>query len=159
MKRIIGLAMVIVSISGCSTAQKQCEGPGAEYNRQQEKQYFSNNKNNPKIKTSAKGYQYEVLKIGSGNQNPSSHNVVIVHYETRSLSGRLIDSSYDRGAPIRFKLSQVIVGWDLALSEMVVGDKRTLYIPAALAYGCKAQPPYIGFDQALVFDVELLEIH
>ena len=114
--------------------------------------------NKPDVHISPLGYQYKILNTGTGTVSPSKNSTVLVNYELRSLNGIKLDSSYDRGTPIRFKLSEVILGWKYALSEMVEGEKRTIYIPAELAYGCNAQPPRIGFDEALVFDVELIKI-
>lgn len=74
--------------------------------------------------------------------------------------GAKVDSSDDRGEPIRFTLGQgsVIAGWDKGIKGMHVGGKRTLLIPARLGYGGRrvgAVPP----DSALVFDIELISVH
>ena len=53
----------------------------------------------------------------------------------------MFDSSYARGAPITLRLNQVIPGWTEGLALMVAGEKRRLWIPAALAYGDKPTRP------------------
>jgi FKBP-type peptidyl-prolyl cis-trans isomerase FkpA len=65
---------------------------------------------------------------------------------------------FDSGT-ISFPLGQgaVIAGWDQGLAGMKAGGKRTLAIPASLAYGRsgnRAIPP----DAGLVFDVELTAV-
>ncbi len=75
--------------------------------------------------------------------------------------GKLFDSSVGRG-PFEFQLGlgAVIKGWDQGLLGMKVGGKRTLIIPADMAYGKRAAidgaiPP----DSALIFDVEILDVN
>ncbi len=69
--------------------------------------------------------------------------------------------SFDTGT-ITFKLGsgQVIAGWDQGIPGMKVGGKRTLIIPATLAYGTAgAGSGLIPANAALVFDVELKSVN
>ena len=68
----------------------------------------------------------------------------------------MFDSSVARGEPVTFPLNGVIRGWTEGLAMMVVGEKRRLWIPAALAYGDRPRAGAPSGD--LVFDVELLDI-
>jgi FKBP-type peptidyl-prolyl cis-trans isomerase FklB len=84
---------------------------------------------------------------------------VKVHYKGTLISGETFDSSYERGVPAEFGLSQVIPGWTEGLQLMSVGSKFEFFIPQELAYGANPQPggiikPY----SLLIFEVELLEI-
>jgi peptidylprolyl isomerase len=65
----------------------------------------------------------------------------------------MFDSSISRGEPSTFPLNRVIAGWTEGLQLMVVGEKRRLWIPEALAYRGQRDPRGM-----LVFDVELLKI-
>ncbi len=110
--------------------------------------------------TTDSGLQYEDTKVGEGAQ-PTTGQTVVVHYVGRLKSNdQKFDSSVDRGTPFEFKLGagQVIPGWDEGLASMKVGGKRTLIIPADLAYGSRGAGGVIPPNATLVFDVELLNV-
>ncbi|MBE6469132.1 MAG: peptidylprolyl isomerase [Coriobacteriaceae bacterium] len=62
---------------------------------------------------------------------------VRAHYRGTLDDGTQFDSSYDRGEPIEFTCGahQMIAGFDAAVMDMAVGEKKTVHIPAAEAYG------------------------
>ena len=104
----------------------------------------------------ASGLAYKVLTPGKGKEKPALADTVSVHYTGWTTDGRMFDSSVKRGAPAKFPVGGVIKGWTEALQLMVVGEKRRLWIPGALAYG---DTPGGGRPAGmLVFDVELLDI-
>jgi len=106
-------------------------------------------------------------KVGSGALAVSG-KMVSVHYTGWLYSaskpdhkGTKFDSSLDRGQPFNFSLGagQVIQGWDQGVAGMKVGGKRTLTIPADMAYGAHgAGGGLIPPNAPLVFDVELLGV-
>ncbi|KAI0085104.1 hypothetical protein BDY19DRAFT_968081 [Irpex rosettiformis] len=82
-----------------------------------------------------------------------------VHYTgTLFSNGNKFDSSLDRGQPLPLTLGvgQVIKGWDQGLQGMCLREKRTLTIPADLAYGPRGFGSVIPANSALVFTVELV---
>ncbi|KAJ7637598.1 hypothetical protein DFH06DRAFT_1218593 [Mycena polygramma] len=82
-----------------------------------------------------------------------------VHYTgTLFANGNKFDSSLDRGSPLPLTLGvgQVIKGWDQGLVGMCLNEKRTLTIPADLAYGSRGFGSVIPANSALVFTVELV---
>ena len=103
------------------------------------------------------GLQYEVITDGDG-ATPSQESVVRTHYRGTLIDGKQFDSSYDRGEPTEFPVGGVIAGWTEALQNMKVGSKWKLYIPYHLAYGERGAGGDIGPYQALVFEIELLDI-
>ena len=90
---------------------------------------------------------------------PVGDNRVQVHYEGRFTDGTVFDSSYKRGRPSTFNLTDVIPGWTEALLMMNGGGKAKLTIPASLAYGRKGKKKSIPPCTMLVFEVELLGIY
>lgn len=72
--------------------------------------------------------------------------------------GARFDSS-EGGAPFTFKLGagQVIKGWDQGLAGMKAGGRRTLVVPAALAYGAQGAGP-IPPNANLIFDIKLVDV-
>lgn len=109
------------------------------------------------VVTTDSGLRYKVLQAGSGVK-PSATNTVTVNYEGRLVNGTVFDSSYQRGSPARFGVSDVIAGWTEALQMMTAGSTWELYIPANLAYGERGVPGVIPANAVLVFKVELIDI-
>ncbi len=102
--------------------------------------------------------------VGTGTEAVAG-DTVTVHY-----TGYLYAASATGGKGTQFETSvgktpftfvlgrgNVIPGWDQGVPGMKVGGKRTLVIPASLAYGATAQGP-IPANSALVFDVEMVAI-
>ncbi len=96
---------------------------------------------------------------GTGAEAAAGKSVT-VHYTGTLKDGTKFDSSVDRGQPFTFNLGggQVIKGWDQGVVGMKVGGKRTLVIPAALAYGEQSPSPTIPPNSDLVFTIELLNV-
>lgn len=63
--------------------------------------------------------------------------LVRAHYKGTLDDGTVFDSSYNRGEPIEFTVGrgQMIPGFDAAVLEMELGDRKTVHIPAVEAYG------------------------
>ncbi|XP_060519555.1 FK506-binding protein 2 isoform X2 [Cylas formicarius] len=100
-------------------------------------------------------FKPEVCEIKSKNGD-----MLTMHYTGTLADGTKFDSSLDRDQPFTFQLGvgQVIKGWDQGLTDMCVGEKRKLIIPASLGYGEKGAGNVIPGGATLTFEVELINI-
>ena len=108
------------------------------------------------VKT-ASGLVSRTITPGHG-PSPKATDRVSVHYTGTLTSGKVFDSSVQRGQPAEFQLNQVIPCWTEGVQRMKVGEKARLVCPPELAYGDRGAGPDIGPGATLVFDVELLAI-
>ena len=71
-------------------------------------------------------------------QQVKSGDTVKVHYHGKLTDGSTFDSSEGR-EPLEFEVGRgsVIPGFDAGVTGMIVGDKKTVTIPADEAYGQK----------------------
>ena len=128
----------------------------AEKNKTDGAAFLAKNRTQKGVFTTASGLQYMVLRQGAGLR-PKPTDKVRVNYEGKLLDGKVFDSSYERGQPAEFSLTQVIAGWSEGVALMPVGGKYRFWVPADIAYG-EQGPPDIGPNATLQFDVELLDI-
>lgn len=105
------------------------------------------------------GMSWIVRQEGSGAV-PEKGQTIKAHYTGYLLDGTKFDSSVDRGQPFTTPIGvqRVIQGWDIAFTDMKVGEKRVLFIPPELGYGSRGAGGIIPPNATLVFDVELLDI-
>ncbi|MBL0164254.1 MAG: FKBP-type peptidyl-prolyl cis-trans isomerase [Xanthomonadales bacterium] len=125
-------------------------------NLAQSNKFMAENKTKKGIVSLPSGLQYRVIEDGTGKKvGPTSE--VTVHYRGSLSDGLEFDSSFARGEPVKFKVNEVIKGWQESLSRMKVGDHWQIFVPADMAYGERGQPPRIGPNQALVFDIKVID--
>jgi peptidylprolyl isomerase len=115
----------------------------------------------PEMTACAPSGELEVIDevTGSGAVVQPSDTITAQYTGVVATTGAEFDSSWSRGAPATFPLDGVIQGWSEGLVGMAEGGRRTLVIPAELAYG-DAPPPGSGINpgDTLVFTVDLVSI-
>ena len=81
-------------------------------------------------------------------QQVKTGDVVKVHYTGRLTTGEQFDSSAGR-EPLEFTVGagQMIKGFDAAMPGMTLGEKKTINIPAADAYGERTEEAIIQFPK------------
>jgi FKBP-type peptidyl-prolyl cis-trans isomerase FkpA/FKBP-type peptidyl-prolyl cis-trans isomerase FklB len=146
----IVLATGAVSLALAGTAPLRAPAKAADA-------FLVSNREKPGVKTTESGLQVEMLAAGEG-PTPTATDTVLVHYEGRLADGTVFDSSYQRGQPAAFGVSDVIPGWTEGLQLMRPGGKARFTIPPELGYGAAGAGGVIPPNAVLVFDVELLAI-
>ena len=110
------------------------------------------------VQKTESGLLYRIDRMGDGKQATKDSDIVKVNYEGKVRSGKVFDSSYERGEAIEFPLDGVIKGWTEGMKLIKTGGQITLWIPSELAYGDRQRSEDIGPNCALEFKVELLEV-
>ena len=138
------------------------------------------------VKKTESGLLYKVVKAGDMSKAAKNdEDVVKVHYVGKLQDGTIFDASrfenrskeqqemirmqqpslfdengklLEESEPIEFPLNRVIKGWTEGMKLVGPGGKIKLYIPADLAYGRRGGGQLIGPNEALEFEVELLEV-
>ena len=126
------------------------------------------------------GILYMIVEAGDQNIKPTADtDTVKVIYTGKDKYGNVFDSNRwadmpeqrqqmmqlyypeqaGQDSPIEFPLNGVIKGWTEGMKLIGKGGKITLWIPAELAYGETGSGRAIGPNEALRFDVELLEVN
>ena len=113
----------------------------------------------PKGDPPAKLVKRDIVK-GKGAVAEDGKKLTMQYVGISFSTGEEFDASWGRGEPFEFTLGEgsVIPGWDQGIKGMRAGGRRQLVIPPDLAYGPQGQPPDIGPNETLVFDVDLLKV-
>ncbi len=131
------------------------------------------------VQKTESGLLYRIDKEGDTNFKPTNdRDEVKVHYISRNSRGKVFDASkfenrpeeqqsmlkkrdpenYAKNEPVQFALNRVIKGWTEGMKLIGKGGKITLWIPAELAYGSRGAGQDIAPNEALEFEVELIDI-
>jgi FKBP-type peptidyl-prolyl cis-trans isomerase FkpA len=119
--------------------------------------------------TGAGGLQVIDHQVGTGKEAQAGKAALVQYtgwlYDEKAPDhkGKQFDSSSASrsGLPFGFivGVGKVIKGWDQGVPGMKVGGKRTLIVPAQLAYGDKdVGNGLIPPNSTLVFDIELVDV-
>ena len=130
----------------------------AEANARKSADYMQRNRQQPGVVQLPSGIQYTVLKKGEGTVSPKVTSQVTVNYRGMLVDGTEFYSTWAHGAPVSFAVDKVIRGWQYVIPLMHVGDRWKVVIPPNLAYGTAGALPRIGPNEALVFEIELLDV-
>ncbi len=154
-KKMNDIIHAAVNASQQEAAAKR-EKESAE-NKKKGDDFLAANAKKEGIKTLPDGLQYKVIKEGTG-ATPKANDIIVANYRGKLINGTEFDSSYVRNQPLTSPVNRLIPGWTEALQMMKAGSKWELYIPSQLAYGERGSPPKIGPNEALIFEMELLEV-
>ena len=110
------------------------------------------------VRTSQNGIRIQEILTGIGPEvTPQSE--VTLDYQVSLENGDQVDSSYDRGLPITFRMGEApILGWEYALLGMKPGGRRVATLPPFQAYGEQGVEGLIPPMSNLICQFELLEV-
>lgn len=129
----------------------------AEENQTRANDWLAENRAKSGIVALPSGVQYRVIEEGEGAR-PNLEDTVTVHYRGSKMDGREFDSSFARGVPAVFQVDSVLEGWQEVLPLMREGAMWQVFLPPELAFGMRGDPPLIGPNEALQFDLRLVKI-
>ena len=150
-----------------------------EKNRKESEEWLAKIAKQKGVKKTESGLLYKIENAGDENAKAiNDEDVVKVLYTGRTKDGKVFDSNRwadmpaerqemiknyqpdqaEKDNPIEFPLNRVIKGWTEGMKLVGKGGKITLWIPSDLAYGERGAGQDIGPNQALFFEVELLEV-
>lgn len=97
--------------------------------------------------------------VGTGTEVKAGDTVTAQYVGATASDGKVFQSSWQMQGAIQFPLDQVIQGWSEGLVGMKAGGRRTIEIPAAMAYA-DTPPPGSGIpaNADLVFVVDLVSV-
>lgn len=131
------------------------ESPEAQQNAISCKAFFDKLKSQEGIKFTESGLAY-TISVPGDTTTISNNTLVTLNYVGKLIDGTVFDQSRE-DQPAKMSPAGVIPGFGEGLRLLGKGAKATFYIPAELAYGLKA-PQQIGPNQALIFDVEIVDV-
>lgn len=129
----------------------------AEENKARADEFLADNESKNGIVTLPSGVQYRVIEEGEGSR-PGPSDTVTVHYRGSKIDGREFDSSFRTGQPLVFQVDSVLEGWQEILPLMREGAYWQVFLPPEMAFGVRGDPPQIGPNEALKFEIELVQI-
>lgn len=133
----------------------------AATNLERSRAFFSENKKKQGVITLASGVEYEVLKESDngGGKSPAIDSQVTLQLRAEFLDGTIFSNTEDSGKPVMLPVKYMVPGFRQVMMRMHVGDHWKVFIPPDLAYGIRGNPPLIGPNETLVFDIQLLGIN
>lgn len=129
----------------------------ATENQAKAETFLAENRGKTNVVVLPSGVQYRIIEEGDGGR-PGLEDQVSVHYRSSKIDGIEIDSSFARGVPQEFTVNEVLQGWQEVLPLMKVGSTWQIWVPPELAFGQRGNPPAVGPNEALQFDLKLIEI-
>jgi FKBP-type peptidyl-prolyl cis-trans isomerase len=124
------------------------------------KRYLDKNKITAAQKQ-ASGLYFVPTQLNPSGTPAKSGTTASVLYTGKLLNGTVFDASSLHGnTPLNFVVGSgsLIPGFDEGVSLMRKGEKATLLIPSALAYGDKGSPPSIAPNTTIIFDIEVVDV-
>lgn len=110
------------------------------------------------VQKTESGLLYQIIEAG-GEKATSDADTVVVVYTGTLPNGTVFDSTEKHGTENdQFPLNGVIPAWTEGMKLVGKGGKIKLFVHPDMAYGSRGASQEIGPNQALVFDVEIVDV-
>ncbi|MBY0518857.1 MAG: FKBP-type peptidyl-prolyl cis-trans isomerase [Sphingomonas sp.] len=146
----VGIAVAIVAALALAWAGTA----GAVAEKGSNEQFLAYNKSRPGVVETESGLQYQVLKKGTGDLQPTDADVTLIQYVGKLRDGSIFDASKQ---PTPLPVTGVVKGFGEALKRMHKGEKIRAWIKPELGYGAQSPSPALPANSLLVFEIELLD--
>ena len=158
MKLLIPVLAAVLALAGCNKGG--ADPAEMAKSAAEAKAFMATNAKAEGVQTLPSGVQYKIVTSGPATgKSPKVRDEVKVHYEGKLVSGKIFDSSYDRGQPAAMPLPALIPAWKEALQLMRPGDEWILFVPPEMGYGEEgAGGGEIPGNSVLIFRIELIDV-
>jgi FKBP-type peptidyl-prolyl cis-trans isomerase FkpA len=103
------------------------------------------------------GLRYRIQDQGDGALPTLCQNVMITYVGQRMSDGEVFDRTEFDNVAI-FRLSNLILGWQIGLPLIEEGGTIILYVPSQLGYGKSGASGTIPPNENLIFTIELKSV-
>ena len=126
-------------------------------NKRKSDAFLAANKSKTGVQSLPSGIQYRIIETGTGAK-PTPNSEVKIHFRGSLTTGQEFASTYQGNQPASLRVADApIPGLKAVLPMMTAGSRWELFLPAEQAYGNTPRSP-VGPNQAIVFDVKLVEV-
>lgn len=145
----------MVLLGACSSKNSETGSADANANPVEFVPYII--EDSSKLLSYANGVKVYTVLDGPG-QFPRQSMSMQFHYQGMLQDGKVFDSSYKRGQPLKVRMGEgeIIQGLEYALQKMRFGTKAIVVVPPELAYGAREDVTDIPPNSTLTFHVEVL---
>ena len=156
---LLGAAPLAACKKGVDPAVAAAASAEATKNLADAKAFLAKNAMEPGVVSLPDGLQYKIVTSGAATGiKPKPQDEVKIHYEGKFISGKVFDSSFERGSPTTFVLGQLVPAWIEGLQLMRPGDEWMLYVPPELGYGAEGKGEDMPPNSALIFRIQLIDV-
>lgn len=117
-------------------------------------------KSNRSYARTSSGVTYAVEDVGDQNQIPTAErDSVVLRVVIRSVDGKELYSSYERGDSLRMALSEMTRGLKESVKLIGRGGRINAWMPSSAAYGADGSEEFgVGPNATLCYDIELIAV-
>jgi FKBP-type peptidyl-prolyl cis-trans isomerase len=129
----------------------------AKKNLEYSKKLLEDNKNQKNVIITKSGVQYRIIKNGSG-KIPKINDTINVHITGKTMYDIEFINTKKRNKPVRICINTQIEGLKEILQKMPEGSLWNIIVPPDLAYGENGRGKNITSNNALIFEIELINV-